>query len=98
MAAQQLDSGAWAARWGAWQIVLKEGAVGWSVTVLYWPDGTPVSQRRVIGKTESLRDAPTAINWASSLLKEYGAKAFVDGREQPLSVFLKFSPAPELVP
>lgn len=98
MAAQKILTGTWTARWGEWQICVKQGSSGWTVIVWHWPDQTALSSRRVIGKTAGLRDAQTAIDWASSLLKEHGAKVFVNGREQPLSAFLSFTPAPELVP
>ncbi len=98
MAAEKITTGSWSARWGAWQVHLQLKATGWTVVVWFWPDDEPLSARKRIGGTTSLRSADVAIDWASSLLKENGAKAFVNGREQPLAMFLAFAPAPELTP
>lgn len=98
MAAEKILTGAWSARWGEWQIYIKQASAGWTVIVWYWPDQTALSTRRLIGKTTALRTSEVAIAWASSLLKEHGAKVLVNGCEQPLSKFLAFSPAPDIVP
>lgn len=98
MAAEKITTGAWSARWGEWQVHLQLKPTGWSVVVWSWPDGESLSARKRLGGTASLRSAEVAIDWASSLLKQQGARVFISGREQPLSKFLAFSPAPEDVP
>jgi len=98
MTAQAIETGAWSARWGEWQIYIREAVTGWMVIVWSWPVDTDADQRKQIGKARNLRDAETAINWASSLLKEHGAQAFVNGQKQPIAKFLNFTPAPEIVP
>jgi len=75
-----------------------EGPNGWFVSVWDWPDGAPLGDRQVLGTATGLRDAQVAIDWASSMLKNQGARVFIGGREQPLAKFLAFSPAPKEVP
>lgn len=95
---QRITAGAWAARWGDWQVYVRQTDSGWSVAVWEWPFDKPLESRKLLERAVGLRDAETAINWASSKLKEQGARVFVSGREQPLTKFLSFTPAPEAVP
>jgi hypothetical protein len=89
---------AWSARWGEWQIHLSNTPTGWNVVVWRWPLGTSLAERTLLDKADGHDTSEAAVEWACSVLEELGAQAFIDGRKRSIMPFLKFSPAPEVLP
>ena len=88
--AQDLPPGAHTARWGAWVIGIRSVGATWDARVWSWSHGARVA----IGKRAVLATANDAVAWACTLLRQHGARAFVDGRDHPLEAFLVFTPTP----
>jgi hypothetical protein len=47
-----------------------------------------------IAKRNVFSTSDEAVSWACEILRQHGARSFVDGSEQPLEKFLAFSPVP----
>lgn len=88
VSAASLTPGSWTARWGAWVIGIRtEAADRWCVRVWSWALGARVQ----IDQRAILSTAGEAVAWACALLRQHGARAFVDGRERALEEWLAFS-------
>lgn len=89
ISASGLSPGSWSADFGAWSISVRSIGSSWTARVASRLHGGRVR----VGKRGVFTTSADAIAWTCSLLRQHGARAFVDGREQPLEMFLAFTPA-----
>jgi hypothetical protein len=86
--AASLTPGSWTARWGAWVISIRTDEDDrWRVRVWSWATGARVQ----VGKRAILSTPGEAVASACALLREHGARVFVDGRDRGLEDWLSFS-------
>lgn len=91
VSASELSTGSWIAQFGGMIIWIRSADGSWTARVSSMSHGSSVIVRRR-GVFSTCSDA---VEWACSLLRQHGARAFVDGQEQRLEKFLAFSRAPE---
>lgn len=89
----QIDDGAWIARWGRFSVRLWKQEDVWRSTA--WETIPRLGEDARIELEHGLDfpDALSAARWAADVLESHGAKAFVDGRRVDLEPFLVFEPA-----